>query len=142
MPADFEIRLAPGAEELGLANMLRDLLTQNLDQHPRKISDFKKLKIGIGLVITDAEIAMTLGFAGGLLTIYPGLRNRPGLVIFAESNQVMALSNQRIKWGLPYYFDDTGREILSAMKSGRLKVKGLLSHFPSLIRLSRVMSVH
>jgi len=54
----------------------------------------------------------------------------------------MNLSNQKIKWGLPYYFDETGREIMVAMKSKQLKVKGMVTHFPSLIRFSRVMSVH
>ncbi len=55
---------------------------------------------------------------------------------------VMALSNLRIKWGLPYYFDEPGKEVLAAMRSGRIKIKGLIRHFPGLVRLSRIMSVH
>jgi len=62
-------------------------------------------------------------------------------MVEAEADIVMALSNQTIKWGLPYYFDDTGREIFSAIKTGRLKVKGMIAHFPSMMRFSRVMSV-
>jgi hypothetical protein len=76
------------------------------------------------------------------LTIHPNIQKPPQLNIRADSETLMNLSNQKIKWGLPYYFDETGRDIMAAMKTGRLSVKGMISHFPSLIRFSRVMSVH
>ena len=137
------IRLAPAAEQVGLAVMLKDLISQNLEQHPRKLTDFKKLDIRIGLAVTDADIDLTLDFkAGDVMTICAGIEGRPELHIAAEAGIIIALSNQRIKWGLPYYFDETGHEIISAIRSGRLKIKGMITHLPSLIRLSRVMSVH
>jgi hypothetical protein len=122
--------------------MLRDLLTQNLEQNPHKVSDFYKLNLPIGLHVFDADIKLTLDFSNGSLTIKNGVADPGRLNISADSETIMNLSNQRIKWGLPYYFDDTGKEILAAMKSGRLKVKGMLRHFGTLIRFSRVMSVH
>jgi hypothetical protein len=136
-----KIHLAAGAEDIGLAVMLQDLMTQNIAQHPQKLPDFKKLGIPVGLTVSDAEIELTLEFAGGSLTIHPGIKDQPGLHITADSATIMSLSNQRIKWGLPYYFDETGKEIIAAMKTGRLKVKGMIRHFPSLLRFSRVMSV-
>ena len=142
MTEDIRIQLADGAEELGLAVMLRDLLQQNLELNPRKIPDFKKLGIPIGLYVSDADVALTMGFDAGGLTIHAGIQGTPDLYITAEADTVMNMSNMRIKWGLPYYFDETGREVLAAMTSGRLSVKGILKHFPSLLRLSRIMSVH
>jgi len=142
MGPELKINLAAGAEEIGLAVMLQDLMTQNIEQHPGKLPDFKKLNIPIGLIVSDVEIELTLEFAGGRLTIHPGIIDQPGLCITADSATIMSLSNQRIKWGLPYYFDETGKEIIAAMKNGRLKVKGMIFHFASLIRFSRVMSVH
>jgi hypothetical protein len=137
------IELAPGAEQVGLAVMLKDLIAQNLEQHPGKLADFKKLNLRIGLAVSDADIDLTMDFkAGDPMTIHAGIIGRPGLRIDAVSEVIMALSNQRIKWGLPYYFDETGREIIAAIKSGRLKIKGMIRHLPSLIRLSRVMSVY
>ena len=135
-----EILLAPGTEEIGLAFMLEGLISQNLEDRPEKLADFNKLAVGIGLIVTDADLGLTLEFGGGRLVIQPGISERAGLVVTAETDVIMALSNQRIKWGLPYYFDQVGREIFSAMKTGRLKVKGL-AHFPSLVRFSRLMSV-
>jgi hypothetical protein len=138
----MEIRLAGGAEEVGLAVMLKELIYQNIEQNPHKFDDFKKLDIRIGLEVYDAEIVLTLEFAKSRLCIRPGISARPKLSITADSGTIMSLSNQKIRWGLPYYFDETGREIIAAMKSGRLKVRGMMAHLPSLIRFSRVMSVH
>ena len=142
MPDNIRIELTEAAEEVGLAVMLRDLLAQNLEQNPHKISDFCKLNMRIGLRVSDVEIELTLDFTNGSLTIVNGVNGIVGLDITADSETIMNLSNQRIKWGLPYYFDETGKEIMAAMKSGRLKVKGMLRYFPTLIRFSRVMSVH
>ena len=138
----MEINLSEGAPEIGLAVMLRNLIVQNLEQNPHKMTDFKKLKLSVGLEVSDVEIKLTLEFADNTLTIHPGIKNRPKLHITTDSATIMNLSNQKIKWGLPYYFDETGREIMVAMKSKQLKVKGMITHFPSLIRFSRVMSVH
>ena len=139
---NIHIALAEGAAEIGLAIMLRDLLVQNLEQNPHKISDFFKLNMPIGLHVPDVEINLSLNFTAGSLTIINGVIGNEGLDITADSETIMNLSNQRIRWGLPYYFDETGKEIVAAMKSGRLKVKGMLRFFPTLIRFSRVMSVH
>ncbi len=122
--------------------MLKDLMEQNLEQNPHKVPDFVKMNIAIGLTITDADIVLTMVFARGTLTIHPGLVGRPGLLIKAEAETIMNLSNVKLKWGFPYYFDETGQEIITAMKTGRLKMKGMVRHFISLVRLSRVMSVH
>ena len=138
----MKINLSEGAQEIGLAVMLQDLIVQNIEQNPPKLTDFRKLNISIGLEVSDVEIKLTLEFADSTLTIQPGIKNQPKLNITADSATIMNLSNQKIKWGLPYYFDETGREIMAAMHSGRLKVKGMVAHFPSLIRFSRVMSVH
>jgi hypothetical protein len=138
----MEIYLSEGAPEIGLAVMLRDLIVQNIEQNPHKMTDFKKLNISVGLEVSDVDIKLTLEFADNTLTILPGIKDQAKLNITTDSATIMNLSNQKIKWGLPYYFDETGREIMAAMKSKRLKVRGMVTHFPSLIRFSRVMSVH
>lgn len=60
MPPSYDIRLADGAENLGLPEMLKDLIGQNLAQHPQKVIDFIQLRIRIALCITDAEITINL----------------------------------------------------------------------------------
>jgi hypothetical protein len=139
---NINIQLAPGAEEIGLAAMIKDLIAQNLEQNPHKIADFVKLNIGVGLIVTDVAIEMTMAFSKGDMTVYSGVPDESGIVIRTRADIVMAMSNTKIKWGLPYYFNETGREILQAMRNGGLKIRGMILHLPSLIRLSRVMSVN
>jgi hypothetical protein len=141
MTRHFEIILAEGVENVGLAVILKELIVQNLEQNPDKISDFNRLSIDIGLIVPDAEIEIHLKFSRGTLTICSGIRERPSLIIVSDSDQVLALSNVKIKWGMPYYFDEQGKEVLSAMREKRIRVKGLFFHFPSLLRFSRIMSV-
>lgn len=138
----MHINLSEEALEIGLAVMLRDLLVQNMEEHPHKWIDFRKLNISIGLEVFDVDVALTLQFADNTLTIQAGITDRPQLHITTDSETIMNLSNQKIKWRLPWYFDETGSEILRAMRDNRLKVKGMVAHLPSLIRFSRVMSVH
>jgi len=142
MDSDIEIIIAQDAEDLWLASMLKDLMAQNLEQNPHKKSHFKNLDIGIGLIVADAGIELTMAFARGVLTLHSGISETARLIITADSDVIMNLSNVKIKWGMPYYFDETGKEIIEAMKKGRLKMKGMFTHFLSLLRLSRVMSVH
>ena len=87
MPDDRNIRieLAEGATDIGLAVMLKYLLFQNLEEHPRKVADFNKLDIPIGLTVSDADLALTMKFEKGVLTIYPGIQGDPGLNITAEA---------------------------------------------------------
>jgi hypothetical protein len=139
---NIRIELAAGAEEIGLAVMLKDLMRQNLAEHPHKLPDFRKLNLSIGLTVSDAELALTMAFNETGLTIYPGIKGIPALDITVEAETVLIMSNVQIKWGLPYYFDEPGQAVLTAIRQGRLKIKGMLFHFPSLVRLSRVMSVH
>ena len=141
MPSSYDIKITDGAKTLGLPDMLKNLIGQNLTENPQKVVDFLQLRIRIGLMIIDADITITLAFDNGRLTIYPGHRKPVHIFVEAAADILMALSNQTIKWGLPYYFDETGREILTAMKTGRLKARGMLFHLPSMIRFSRVMSV-
>jgi hypothetical protein len=136
------IQIASHDGEVGLAPMLKDLLTQNLEQNPHKLKDFCKMNIAIGLMVSDADIRLTMDFAEGALILYSSIKDTIDMLITAPTDIIMSLSNVKLKWGLPYYFDETGKEILSAMKTGRLKMKGVLFHIPSLIRLSRIMSVH
>ena len=60
MKPPYDIQLADGAEELGLPDMLKDLIGQNLAEHSQKAADFLRLRIRIGLTITDADITITL----------------------------------------------------------------------------------
>lgn len=135
-----DVVLAPGAEDTPLAVMLADLLSKNLEDKPERVKDFNALNIGVGIDATDAEVQITLQFASGKLTVHSGLVD-PGLVISTDAATLMGLSTMTIKFGLPWYFDATGMDVIKKLLKRELKIKGLLLHPFALTRLTKVMSV-
>jgi hypothetical protein len=146
-----DVQLAPGAEDNGLAMMLRDLVRQNLEAKPHKNGDFEALRGSIAIVADDADVALTMRFErGGKLTIFDGIVGIPDVTIRGPSEAVLALSNMPLatRLGLPIP-DPRDREavkvvrsVMGAMRDGKLHVYGMAFHLPMMMRLTKVMSIH
>lgn len=144
-----DVQLAPGAEENGLAMMLRDLVTQNLEAKPHKMGDFQALAGNVSIVADDADVALTMRFeAGGKLRIHDGIVGIPDVTIRGPSEAVLALSNMPLtgRLGLPIPRDAEARKtvktVMGAMRSGALHVYGMAFHLPMMMRLTKVMSIN
>lgn len=145
------VRLAPGADENGLANMLADLLRQNMQTKPQKRADFAALDGTIAIVAEDADVALTLRFdQGEQLTIHDGIVGIPDVTIRGSADVIIALSNvpMATPLGLPIP-DPRDREavgavrtILSAVSRKKLHLYGALFHLPMVLKLGRLMSVN
>ena len=146
-----DVQLAPGAEENGLAHMLRDLVKQNLEEKPHKMEDFQALDGNVSIVADDADVALTMRFvSGGKLTIHDGIVGIPDVTIRGPSEAVLALSNMPLatRLGLPIP-DPRDREavktvrlVMGAMRDGSLHVYGMAFHLPLVMRLTKVMSIN
>jgi hypothetical protein len=144
------VELAPGAEENGLAAMLRDLVQQNIEAKPHKKKGFDRIKGSVAIVAEDADVALTLRFRGGHLTIHDGIVGIPDVAIRASSDVILAMSTMPVstKLALPIPRPGdaegmaTARTVMQAMTAGELQVLGGLLHLPLMLRLTRVMSVH
>jgi hypothetical protein len=150
------VELAPGAEENGFAMMLADLVRQNLEAKPHKMTDFDALEGHVSIVADDADVALTMvfgrsgpeGTAG--LTIHDGIVGIPALTIRGPSEAILALSNMPLATplGLPLPSpgdlsgQKTVRELTRAMREGKLRFHGMLFHIPLVLKLTRVMSVN
>jgi len=145
-----EVVLAPSAGDNGLAIMLADLLRQNLEAKPHKIADFAALDARVSIVADDADVALTLVFDRGRLTVHDGIVGIPDVTIRGPSDGIIALSNVPLMTRLGLPIPDprdqaavrTMGDLLSMMRSGRLHAYGALLHVPMMIRLTRVMSVN
>jgi hypothetical protein len=135
------IVLDDGARDVGLAEMLFNLLGQNLDQKPQKVSSFRALDSNVVIVARDIDITVTLAFKRGELTIYDGVIGKADLKIIADHDAVLDLSLINICVGLPNYVDKTGRNILKKILLGNLKIEGMLKHPLQLIYLTKIFSV-
>jgi hypothetical protein len=136
------IVLDEGARDGGLAEMLFNLLRQNLEQNPQKLSSFQALDSNVVIVARDIDITVTLAFKKGELTIYNGIVGKADIEIIADHDAILGLCLINIRGGLPYYFDSTGRDIVKKLLLGNLKIKGMLGHLLQLTHLTKVFSVN
>ena len=136
------IVLDDGARDVGLAEMLFNLLRQNLEQRPEKVSSFEALDSNVAMVAKDIDINVTLAFKKGKLKIYDGIVGNPDLKIIADHDAILELSLINIRMGLPNYFDKTGRSVLKKVLLGDLKIEGLLRHPLQLTHLTKIFSVN
>jgi hypothetical protein len=130
------------ARDLGLAEMLYDLIRQNLEQKPHKLSSFEVLNLNVVIVARDIDITVTLAFRRGQLTLYNGIVGKTDLKIIADHDAILTLSLIKVFMGLPNYLDRTGRDILRKLLLGNLKIEGLLKHPLQLTCLTKVFSVN
>ena len=137
-----DIKLAPGAEEVGLAVMLADMIKSNLDSKPSRMKDFRALQGPIYIFADDADVDMTMAFSKGSLTVFGGRVGKPVLEIVTDSETLLSLANISIKFGLPFFFDKLGIEVVMKLLKRQLKIKGMIFHPFALVRLTKVMSVN
>ncbi|MBI5528244.1 MAG: SCP2 sterol-binding domain-containing protein [Deltaproteobacteria bacterium] len=139
---DLNITFAQEAEEIGLASMLADLIRQNVAQKPHKRADFDKLNAVVSIEARDAEVTITLEFRKGSLRVHGGVHGTPDISIATDSETVLQLSLASIVCGLPNFFDEGGRAMLRKMRTGDLKISGMLWNPVQLVRMTRLMSVN
>jgi len=137
-----EIKLAPGADEVGLAVMLADMIKGNMENNPKRVKDFNALKGPIYIFADDADVDMTMAFGKGSLTVFGGRAGKPILEIVTDSETLLGLANISIKFGMPFFFDKVGMEVPIKLLKRQLKIKGMFFHPFALMRLTKVMSVN
>ena len=130
------------AQENGMALMMADLITQNMEQNPEKTKYFNKLKAVVAITAPDAEMKLTMFFNKGSCMVYDGIVGKTDLHIVADSETLLSLSNVSMAAGLPNFFSESGREMLKNMFSGKLKIHGMFLHPVALIRLTNVFSIN
>ncbi|AKV02097.1 hypothetical protein AKJ09_08760 [Labilithrix luteola] len=142
------VQLAPGAEENAFAQMLADLVRQNIESKPHKKKDFDAIDGTVALVADDAEVALTLEFRLGRLVVHDGIYGVPDVAVRGSSDAIMTLSNVPLTrpLALPIPTDrpslDVLRSMVRATRTGELKIFGMFRHMGLLNRVTRVMSVN
>lgn len=136
-----EVVLAEGDGASGLASMMGTLLAQNVERVPQRFEDFRRVESDVLIDVRDLGEAITLSFTGDRCTIHNGRTGSPRVSISTDSDTLMRLSMLHIgPLGLPNYFDEPGRNVLHAMRTGKLRIRGM-HHLPTLNRITRLFSV-
>jgi len=129
------------AEPNGLAAMLGGLIEGNLAAHPDREALLAK-PATYTIVAHDIDVAVSLRFAPGEVTVRNGVVGKTDLMVRTDSDTLMSLSSVPLKFGLPDSMTKEGREVNKKLLKGQLKVKGLMLHTGKLARLNKVLSVN
>jgi hypothetical protein len=121
--------------------MLSDLIRQNLGQDTGKIKLFNSLDAKVLIEARDIQITVGLEFKQKRLTVSEGFSVKPDIHIIAGSSTILDLCLLKIKFGLPYFFNRAGFEVLKKLLTRKLIIKGLFRHFSTLVKLTELFSV-
>lgn len=137
----MDITIDQDARDIGLANMLADLLMQNIEAHPERRRLFDGLGLRVAVAARDVDVAITLDFDRGRLVVLSGVAPDAEARIEGTSDAILELPMLRIgRLGLPVLWDKTGRAILRRTFRGELRLRGLRA-LGRLTTLTRLLSV-
>lgn len=137
----MNLSITNNAQDVPFSCIVQDLLTGNIEKSEAKYATYKKMNGIAAIDLPDIEAAISLHFNRGSLIIESGVSPDAAVIVRTSSDNVMDLNALNIRWGLPYYFDDAGRKVLAMIFSGKIKIKGLLTHPILLTRFTIIMSV-
>jgi hypothetical protein len=121
--------------------MVATTLSQNVEQHPEKFNDFRRIDGDVVIEITDLDLSITLSFRGDHCTVSDGTTPNPKLRITTDSDTFNGLGLVQIgPFGLPIYLDEPGRAVLKAMVTRKLRIGGI-HRLNTLNRVTRLFSV-
>ncbi len=137
------IVLSETAQHNGLACMLAELIRTNLTEHPDKNKIFETLRGTIAIIAEDAQVGLTLQFDFHGLVIHDGIQGIPNITIRAQSDDIAKLSLMRFSTplGLPALWDDTTRNLMTAILKRRVRVYAAPHHLSMLGHVSQLLSV-
>lgn len=136
------VELAPGASENGLAIMMATMMSQNLEDHPERLTVFEKLGGRVAIVAEDAEVALTMAFGDRRAVVYDGIVGIPDVTVRGTAELIADLSRMETgRFGLPDPKGDVNRAMAQALRDGTLKIYGLPAGLPLLARLGAVLAI-
>jgi hypothetical protein len=124
----------------GLADMLRELLAQNLVRDPDRRRLLRRPLRAV-IEVPDAGVRASV-HADGLGGVAVTAGDDPGAVVRVRAGgmDVLELASVPLWGGLPDVRTRGGRAAVRAIASGRIRVRGLLRHLGDVRRLTSLLS--
>lgn len=141
------IELAPDAVGHPFAEMMAQLLRQNLDDHPEKQAVAMKLEGKVAIVVTDLDGDVTLDCHRGSITFHAGIQGIPDATIRAPSEWIakmslVELTPARYRIRIPDPRGPVSRELSDAEKRGIVRTHASPLATLLLLRMTEVLSIH
>jgi len=128
------------AEPNGLAAMIGALVEGNLEAHP-ELERLLARPATFAIVAPDVDVAVSVRLAPGSVAVRNGVVGRPQVKVTADSDTLMGMSSVPLRFGLPDVTSAEGRGMIGKLFTGKLRVKGMITHAGTLARLNKLLSV-
>jgi hypothetical protein len=129
MTADMVTRVG---ELNGVARLLARVVDEKLEE-PEKKRIFDRLDFVLSVHVVDVGQSASVTFRKGEATVTRGRPDRADLAVECDNATFVQFTMFRLGWrGLPNVLDDNGRSVLRKLLTGRLRIRGLFRHLPSL----------
>jgi hypothetical protein len=141
---DYPVTLEDGPDANGIAGVVATLLAQNLEAFPARVRLARKLTRPVTITGKDIDSTCTISCSSQDVTIANDVVGRPSVTVTATVEQILDLSQlpMRASGLLPVGFlTKRGLRILAAIASGNLRVRGLITHPISTLRVVALLSV-
>lgn len=126
------------AEPSGLASLLGGLVEQNLARDPGRERLLKPSLVTIAA--PDAGVAVTLRIDPQRVVVIDGIDPRAGVAVSADSNRLLTFTAAPLRFGLPDALHAPGRAALADVLTGRIRIHGMITHLPQVVRLTKLLS--
>jgi hypothetical protein len=141
---DYAVTLKDGPDANGIAGVVATLLEQNLEEFPDRVELARKLTRPVSITGSDIDSTCTISCSSRDLTVSNDVVGRPSVTVTATVEQILDLSQLRMRGQglLPVgFFTKRGLRVLAAIAVGNLKVRGLLIHPVTALRVIALLSV-
>ena len=129
MTADMVTRVG---ELNGVARLLARVVDEKLEELEKK-RIFDRLDFVLSVHVIDVGQSASVTFRKGEARVTRGRPGRADLAVECDNATFVQFTMFRLGWrGLPNVLDDNGRSVLRKLLTGRLRIKGLFHHLPSL----------
>jgi hypothetical protein len=141
---DYPVTLDDGDYANGIAGVVATLLTQNFETFPTRIGLARRITRPITISGSDIDSTCTINCGPRAVTIFNDVVGKPSVTVTATVEQILDLSQLKMKASglVPVgFFTKRGLHILVAIASGNLKVRGLIIHPVTALRVIALLSV-
>jgi hypothetical protein len=141
---DYPVTLDEGHDANGIAGVVGTLLTQNLETFPARVRLARKLNRPVAIDAVDLDSSCTISCGSSAVRVSNDVVGKPRVTVSATVEQILDLSQLKMKASglLPVgVFTRRGLRTLFAIASGNLKVRGLIVHPVTALRVIALLSV-
>lgn len=141
----YDVVLYDGEDEAnGVANIVQVLLSQNMNEIPKRIPIARRMPRPVAIYSLDTDSACTISFQRDKCIIYNGIVGRPSVLVKSTVDDILMVSQLKMVGSglIPVgFFTGRGVKVLLQIAKHKLIVKGLILHPVTALQVIGLFSI-